>query len=53
MQCSTASALIRRLGHLPGQFGWLPPAVQHAIATGTTPILRGLDEKPRSVMAAA
>lgn len=47
------AVLVRRLGHLPGKFGWLPPAVQHAIATGNTPILRGLDEKPHRAMAEA
>src|SRR5262249_38621916 len=40
------AVLIRRLGHLPPKFGWLAPEVVHAIATGTTPILCALDEKP-------
>ena len=45
--------LVRRLRHLPAKFGWLPPEVVHAIATGTTPILRALDEKPAQATAAA
>jgi hypothetical protein len=45
--------LVRRLGHLPPKFGWLPLDVVHAIATGTTPILRALDEKPARATAAA
>ena len=45
--------LIRRLGHLPPKFGWLPLDVVHAIATGTTPILRALDEKSPRPMAVA
>jgi hypothetical protein len=38
--------LIRRLGRLPPKFGWLAPEVVRAVATGTTPILRALDQKP-------
>ena len=45
--------LVRRLGHLPPKFGWLPPEVVHAIVTGTTPILRALDEKPDRTTALA
>ncbi len=45
--------LIRRLGHLPPKFGWLPPEAVHAVATGTTPILRALDEKPARATALA
>jgi hypothetical protein len=45
--------LIRRLGHLPPKFGWLPPGAVHAVATGTTPILRALDEKPARATAVA
>jgi hypothetical protein len=48
------AVLIRRLGHLPPKFGWLAPAVVHAVATGTTPLLCGLDERPaRSTALAA
>jgi hypothetical protein len=45
--------LIRRLGHLPPKFRWLPPEVVHAIAIGTTPILRALAEKPTRATAVA
>ena len=47
------AVLIRRLGHLPPKFGWLAPAVVFAIATGSTPILRALDEKPARTTAIA
>ncbi|HET7880878.1 MAG TPA: hypothetical protein VFL55_08325 [Acetobacteraceae bacterium] len=47
------AVLIRRLGHLPAKFGWLAPEVVHAVATGATPILRGLDEKPARMTAVA
>ncbi|HET7880322.1 MAG TPA: hypothetical protein VFL55_05510 [Acetobacteraceae bacterium] len=47
------AVLIRRLGHLPQKFGWLAPEVVHAIATGSTPIVRGLDEKPTRTAAVA
>jgi hypothetical protein len=47
------AVLIRRLGHLPPKFGWLAPGVVHAVATGTTPILGAVDEKPARVTAAA
>jgi hypothetical protein len=47
------AVLIRRLGHLPAKFGWLAPEVVHAVATGTTPILCGLDEKPAKATAVA
>jgi hypothetical protein len=41
------AVLIRRFGRLPDRLavGRLPPAVVHAIATGTTPILRALASK--------
>jgi hypothetical protein len=44
--------LIRRLRGMPDKtnIGWLPPEVIHAIVTGTTPILRALDEVPRTPM---
>ncbi len=47
--------LIRRLGRLPDRFnvGRVPPDVVQALATGTTPILRGLDAKPPHRLAAA
>jgi hypothetical protein len=40
------------LGNLPPKFGWLAPEVVHAVATGTTPILRALDQVCREPMAA-
>jgi hypothetical protein len=41
------AVLIRRLGRLPDKVnvGWLRPEVVQAIVTGTTPILRALDQK--------
>jgi hypothetical protein len=41
------ATLIRSLGRLPDRLsvGHLPPAVAHAIITGTTPILRALGKK--------
>jgi hypothetical protein len=49
--------LIRRAGHLPNRsdVGHVPPEVVHAIVTGTTPILRSLDQKsgPRPTAIAA
>jgi hypothetical protein len=41
------ATLIRRFGHVPQKlnFGPLSPGLVHAIATGTTPILRALDLK--------
>ncbi len=47
--------LIRRLGRLPDKMniGFVPPDVVHALATGTTPILRALDDKPPSRVAVA
>jgi len=47
------AVLIRRLGHPPPKFGWLAPAVVHAIATGSTPILCALDEQPARTAALA
>jgi hypothetical protein len=49
------AALIRRLGRLPRKLnvGPLPRELVHAIVTGTTPILRALDEKPRRALAFA
>jgi hypothetical protein len=42
------AVLIRRFGRVPDRldFGPLRPAMVHAIATGDTPVLRALDEKP-------
>jgi hypothetical protein len=47
LQHHKRAALIRRLGRLPDKFPvpWLRPEVVHAIATGTTPILRALEQK--------
>jgi hypothetical protein len=44
--------LIRRLGRLPDKsnIGWLPPEVVHALVTGSTPILRALDDAPQRAM---
>ena len=53
LQHRKRAMLIRRLGHLPPKFGWLPPEAVHAVATGTTPILRALDEKPARPIAVA
>ena len=53
LQHRKRAVLIRRLGHLPPKFGWLAPEVVFAIATGTTPILRALDEKPARTTALA
>jgi hypothetical protein len=53
LQHRKRAVLIRRLGHLPPKFGWLAPEVVFAIATGTTPILRALDEKPARTAALA
>jgi hypothetical protein len=41
------ATLIRSLGRLPDRLGvgYLPPAVVHALVTGTTPILRALGKK--------
>jgi hypothetical protein len=46
------AVLVRRLGHLPPKFGWLAPEVAHAVATGTTPILRALDQASQGPVAA-
>lgn len=53
LQHRKRAVLIRRLGHLPPKFGWLAPEAVHAIATGTTPILCALDERPAGATAAA
>jgi hypothetical protein len=53
LQHGKRAVLIRRLGHLPPKFGWLAPEVVHAIATGTTPILCALDERPAGATAVA
>ena len=47
------ATLIRRFGHVPQKlnFGPLSPGLVHAIATGTTPILRALDAKPQRAAA--
>ncbi len=47
--------LIRRLGRVPQKldFGPLRPETVHAIVTGTTPVLRALDEKPHRSAALA
>ena len=47
--------LIRRLGHLPDNLdcGAMRPQVVHAIVTGTTPILRALDQQSRRPLAEA
>jgi len=47
--------LIRSLGRLPDKLdvGPMPPEVVHAIATGTTPILRALDKQSRHSAALA
>ena len=47
--------LIRRLGRLPDKLniGSVLPEVVHAIASGTTPILCALDDKPVRRVAAA
>ena len=49
LQHRKRAVLIRRLGRLPDRIdvGALSPAAVHVIVTGTTPILRALDEKPR------
>lgn len=49
------AVLIRSLGRLPDKLdvGVLPSEVVHAIATGTTPILRGLDRQSRQPAALA
>lgn len=41
--------LIRRFGRVPHKlnFGYLRPELVHTIATGDTPILRALDDKPK------
>ena len=52
LQHRKRAVLIRRLGHLPPKFGWLAPEVAHAVATGTTPILRSLDQAARGPVAA-
>ena len=53
LQHRKRAVLIRRLGHLPPKFGWLAPEVVFTIATGTTPILCALDEKPARTTALA
>jgi hypothetical protein len=52
LQHRKRARLIRRVGRVPDRldFGPIPPEVVHAIATGDTPILRALDEKPRRSM---
>lgn len=44
--------LIRRLGRMPEKtnIGWLPPEVVRALVTGSTPILRALDDAPQRAM---
>jgi hypothetical protein len=49
------AVLIRRFGRVPHKldFGPLRPETVRAIATGTTPILRALDDKPHRATALA
>jgi hypothetical protein len=56
LQHRKRAMLIRRLGRLPDRIdiGRLPPRVVHALVSGSTPILRALDEKrPRAMVLAA
>jgi hypothetical protein len=55
LQHRKRAVLIRRLGRLPDRIdiGALSPQAVHITATGTTPVLRGLDEKPRRSSALA
>ena len=55
LQHRKRAVLIRRLGRLPDRIdiGVLTPEVVHAIVTGTTPVLRALDDKPHATAAVA
>ena len=55
LQHRKRAVLIRRLGRLPDgiDIGVLTPEVVHAIVTGTTPVLRALDDKPHGAAAVA